>query len=188
MQPLRRSTSLVLIALALAFGTFFAPVNAANDLTVDKITVTGTANFPTIGINASNQITIPTENGTTLLTTASTSVIHKAVANITQTSKTAGITTTSIVASPTTAGIYRILYYLVVTSTGTSTDMKATFGWTDPSTAARTLDSATVSCAATNYTQGTFGLVTSGASVPITYGTSLTGSCTYDLYITTEKL
>lgn len=116
-----------------------------------------------------------------VLARGSTIVVKAATGN------TAAITTTSLLANPPAIGVYKLTYYIVVTATGTSTNVVATFGWTDPA-AARTATASTVSCAATNTTSGSVVIVPSGSTVAITYATSLTGTCTYSVYLTLERL
>lgn len=88
------------------------------------------------------------------------------------------------------AGLYKLTYYLVTTTAGTSGTIKATFGWTDPG-AARTVDSATI----------TFGTLATPATGEvyiqadgvnnITYSTTVTaavGSPVYAIYIALQRL
>lgn len=88
------------------------------------------------------------------------------------------------------AGLFRISYYLVITTPGTSGTVKATFAWTDPATA-RSVDSATL-------TFGTLAAPVSGtlivrntAAFNITAATTIdspVGDPEYALYITLERL
>jgi hypothetical protein len=97
---------------------------------------------------------------------------------------TAAIGTTTLFV-PSTAGVYLVRYYLVVTTTGTSTNLVLNVLATDDA-AARTHTSATVSCAATNFTQGTLTLrVASGI---IQYNTTMTGTGMYSLYLIASRL
>lgn len=88
------------------------------------------------------------------------------------------------------AGLYRISYYLVITTAGTSGTVSATFGWSDPA-AARTSGSG-------NVTFGTLAAPATGSVIirangvaNITYLTTVTaavGSPAYALYISLERL
>jgi hypothetical protein len=97
---------------------------------------------------------------------------------------TAAIGTTTVFV-PSTAGLYLVRYYLVVTTTGTSTNLILNILATDDA-AARTHASATVSCAATNFTQGT--ITVRVASGIIQYNTTMTGTGTYALYLSVSRL
>jgi hypothetical protein len=103
---------------------------------------------------------------------------------VTSTGTTAAIATTTLFV-PSSAGIYLVRYYVVVTATGTSTNLLLNVLATDDA-AARTHASATVSCAATNFTQGSFTVrVASGI---IQYNTTMTGTGTYSLYLIASRL
>lgn len=106
-------------------------------------------------------------------------------------SRTTAITTTNLgprsngrVDAP---GFYALRYYMQVILTGTSTDMAATFGWTD-STTARTLTSSTLSCATKGFTQGIEQIWVADTANAVTYSTALTGTCSYSLGVVLERL
>lgn len=100
------------------------------------------------------------------------------------TGQTAAIGTTTLFV-PTTTGLYSVRYYVVVTGTGTSTNLVLNILATDDA-AARTYTAATVSCAATNFTQGSF--TVRAASGILQYNTTMTGSGTYSLYLVAARL
>jgi hypothetical protein len=98
---------------------------------------------------------------------------------VTATGQTAAIGTATLLVPP-SAGLYSVRYYVVVTSTGSSTNLVLNVLATDDA-AARTHAASTVSCAATNFTQGAF--TVRAASGNIQYNTTMTGTCTYAVYL-----
>lgn len=135
-------------------------------------------NAETINLNATTNLT---RNGIQLGTTASVALEN-------QNSDVPGILQVDGATPP--KGLYRLSYYLVTTTPGTSGTVKATFVWTD-SAAPRSVDSATLAF-------GTLAAPASGSLVvqsdginPITYTTvidSAVGDPEYALYITLERL
>jgi hypothetical protein len=98
--------------------------------------------------------------------------------------QTAAITATTLF-TPASSGLYRVNYYVVVTTTGTSVNLVLGILSTDDA-AARTQNAATVSCAATNFTQGSF--IVRATATPIQYQTTMTGTCTYSAFVAVERL
>jgi len=89
------------------------------------------------------------------------------------------------------AGLYRLSYYLVTTTAGTSGTVKATFDWTDAG-AARAVDSATITFGTlADPASGTLIIQSVGSPTPIRYSTTVTaavGDPQYALYIALERL
>jgi hypothetical protein len=89
------------------------------------------------------------------------------------------------------AGMYRISYYLEVTTTGVGgASVSATFGWTDDTGAGQTVVSATISTAAQQFAQGSI-VIRSATGVNVTYATTVTGAigaAQYALHVRLEKL
>lgn len=104
--------------------------------------------------------------------------------SVSLTGQTAAIGNTTLF-SPPTAGVYIVTYYVVVTNTGSSTNLVLNILATDDA-AARTFPATTVSCAATNFTAGAF--VVRPSSGVIQYNTTMTGTCTYALYVRALKM
>jgi len=104
-------------------------------------------------------------------------------ATVSATGQTAAIGTTTLFVPP-SVGLYQVRYYVVVTGTGSSTNLVLNILATDDA-AARTHAAATVSCAATNFTQGSF--VVRVASGNIQYNTTMTGTGTYSVYLSAIK-
>ena len=105
-------------------------------------------------------------------------------ASVSSTGNSAAIGTTTFFAPP-SAGLYIVRYYVVVTTTGSSTNLVLNVLATDDA-AARTYASATVSCAATNFTQGEFTVRV--ASGNIQYNTTMTGTGVYAIYLIATRL
>lgn len=82
------------------------------------------------------------------------------------------------------AGTYEVTVYTVVTTTGSGT-LTTTIGYTDPA-AARTITSAGISTAATNFEQNTYVIRTDGIA-NITYSTTLSATGTYSIYVTVKR-
>lgn len=101
------------------------------------------------------------------------------------TGQTGAIGATTIF-TPAASGLYRATYYVVVTSTGTSVNLVLNILSTDDA-AARTQAASTVSCAATNFTQGVF-IVRAFSTNPIQYNTTIAGTCTYSVFVALERL
>lgn len=101
------------------------------------------------------------------------------------TGQTGAIGSTTIF-TPAASGLYRATYYVVVTGTGTSVNLVLNILSTDDA-AARTQAASTVSCAATNFTQGVF-TVRAFSTNPIQYNTTIAGTCTYSLFVALERL
>jgi hypothetical protein len=105
-----------------------------------------------------------------------------AAANLT--GQTAAIGSTTLF-TPAASGLYRATYYIVVTTTGTSVNLVLNLLSTDDA-AARTQAAATVSCAATNFTSGVFTIRSTAAAIQ--YNTTMTGTCTYAVFVALERL
>lgn len=99
------------------------------------------------------------------------------------------IATANMVTQPAAGiGMFRYAWFVVVKATGTATNLVLTLGYTDPSPTARTITASTVSCAALNETHGQQILVASSSIIPLTYATSISGTCIYDVYLSVEQL
>lgn len=103
--------------------------------------------------------------------------------------QTAGITTTAL-HTPGANGLFRIAYYVAVTTTDATGTLTLTLGWTDE-VGARTLDAiAGLSLASTTYAQGQI-VVWALTSAPITYAVSLaglSGSPAYSIRLAVERI
>ena len=112
-------------------------------------------------------------------TTAFAPVLTAASLNLT--GQSAAITTTTLFAT-TVAGIYRLSYYLYITTAGNSVNLTGTFGWTDDSgAAANSVVTVNVACqtlGANSTTALGLGSVTFYAAVTtnITYAMALSGA------------
>ena len=86
-------------------------------------------------------------------------------------------------------GMYRLNYYLEITTTGNAVNVSTTLGWTDDAQA-QTLTSALIAANAKNFTQGSV-IIRATAATNITYATTVSGAIgtgLYSLYIRLEKL
>lgn len=174
--------SLAPMALAVELG--FNSRIGALDLTAATISLL--SDSTNIGVGAGSTTAIAgklTNNG--IQVGVASSVQHLA--------QTASIALTDILINglELAPGLYRLSYYLVTTTAGTSGDVKATFSWRDEG-AVRSVDSATV-------TFGTLAAPASGVLIMqisvvdpfIQYSTTVTspvGDPQYALFITLERL
>ena len=107
----------------------------------------------------------------------------RALASATLTNQSAAIGTTTLYTVPSGAGgLYRLNYYLYITTTGNAVNLTGTFGWTDDSTGGGPVTTGNILCTnATNTTQTPgIGQVSSlafhaAAGTNITYATALSG-------------
>jgi len=112
-------------------------------------------------------------------TPSSAPILSTATLNLT--AQSAAITTTTLFAT-TVAGIYRLTYYLYVTTSGNAVNLTGTFGWTDDSgAAANSVSTANIACntlGANSTTAVGLGSIEFYAAITtnITYATALSGA------------
>jgi hypothetical protein len=144
-----------------------------------------------LSVNFSNSTPAAPSGGTNLLwqtdgsgnisayTLSSAPILTTATLNLT--GQSAAITTANLYAT-TAAGIYRLSYYLYITTAGNSVNLTGTFGWTDDSGAsANSVATGNIACqtlGANSTTALGLGSVTFYAAntTNITYATALSGA------------
>lgn len=95
-----------------------------------------------------------------------------------------------------TAGIYRLSYYLYITTAGNAVNLTGTFGWTDTTAVTSSVTTANIACntlGANSSLIGQPGSLTfySGSVTTITYATALSGAIgvgNYSLRLRLESL
>ncbi len=156
--------------------------------------------------NFSNTVPAAVSGGTNVLwqtdgsgnisayTLSSAPILSTATLNLT--AQAAAITTTTLFAT-TVAGLYRLSYYLYITTAGNSVNLTGTIGWTDDSgAAANSVVTGNIACqtlGANSTTALGLGSVTFYAAITtnITYATALSGaigSGRYALRVRLENL
>lgn len=144
-----------------------------------------------MSINLSNTVPAAVSGGTNVLwqtdgsgnisayTLSSAPIVSTGALNLT--GQSAAITTTTLFAT-TVAGIYRLSYYLYITTAGNSVNLTGTFGWTDDSgAAANSVVTGNIACqtlGANSTTALGLGSVTFYAAITtnITYAMALSGA------------
>lgn len=147
----------------------------------DSVTVipqTGTAIQGMTGVSGAGAIVF--ENITKRPTTVSLSA------------QTASIATANLQVNAGIApqGLYRVVYYAVATTAGTSGTLDVTIGWNDGTAARTDVNTPAITFGATNYASKTV-IVKANGAANVTYSTTVTspvGSPAYALYITMERL
>lgn len=167
---------------------FFGPSAGNDDATIERVSSAllklgdGGSGYSSLRLN---QIT--RYNGVALTNNG----IPSQVGSVNLTAQTTSIGTANLYASA-PAGIYKINYYLLATTSGAAGTVTVTFTWNDGK-ATQTITSATVMLTAVtagHYTNGSI-FILSGSAQNITYATTVTGvvdSADYALYATVEAL
>ncbi len=103
--------------------------------------------------------------------------------------QTASIATTALL-TPSVDGVYRLSYYLEITTAGISGTLSVVIGWTDENGSQTNTPVNGVTLAATGYNQGVI-VMRAKTSGSINYAVTLTtavGSPVYSLYLFLERL
>lgn len=131
-------------------------------------------------------------NGVTVDGNQGLPIINKVLNLVTQ---NAAIGTTTLQTAPFT-GLYRLTYYLVITTVGNAVNLTGTFGWTDESAVTHTVTTANIACntlGANSTSALGLGSITFGATAAslITYATALSagiGAGAYSVRLRLEFL
>lgn len=181
----------------LAIDTIKDSTDPTKQLDID-ISAFLTATTYTLTPAAGNSVTIIPSSGSTI--EAATGVgsdgalVYSAfaarMATVALTGRTASITTTNFLSSNPTAGLYRITYYVVATTAGTSGTLDVTIAFNDGTAARTDVNTAAITFGTTAYATKSVVIKTGGAN-QVTYAVadnSPVGSPVYSFSAVMERL